>query len=66
MNELSDINFFRGLSTVFAMAAYLGVCYWAFSRKRKTDFDSAAQLPFADDELDAALSQPTSGGRGDE
>lgn len=66
MSELSDINFFRGLSTVFTMAAFLGVCFWAYSKKRKADFDSAAQLPFADDELDETLSEPTTGGRGDE
>lgn len=66
MSEFTDINFFRGLSTVFAMAAFLGVCFWAYSKNRKADFDSAAQLPFADDELDETLSQPATGGTDDE
>jgi cytochrome c oxidase cbb3-type subunit 4 len=44
-----DINTLRGLSTVFVMIAFLGVCWWAYSPKRKSQFDDAAQLPFADD-----------------
>lgn len=44
-----DINTLRGLSTVFVMIAFLGVCWWAYSPKRKSQFDQAAQLPFADD-----------------
>jgi len=45
-----DINTLRGLSTVFVLIAFIGVCWWAFSPKRKKKFDDAANLPFADDE----------------
>ncbi|ARN74745.1 cbb3-type cytochrome oxidase subunit 3 [Oceanicoccus sagamiensis] len=45
-----DINTLRGLATVFAMIAFIGVCIWAYSKKRKADFDEAANLPFADDD----------------
>jgi cytochrome c oxidase cbb3-type subunit 4 len=45
-----DINTLRGLATVFAMIAFIGVCIWAYSKKRKPDFDEAANLPFADDD----------------
>lgn len=45
-----DINTVRGLATVFAMAAFIGVCWWAYSSKRKSSFDEAANLPFADDD----------------
>lgn len=45
-----DYNFLRGLSTVFAFAAFIAVCWWAFSSKRKKRFEEAAQLPFADEE----------------
>ena len=48
-----DINTLRGLSTVFALLAFIGVCLWAYSKKRKDDFDEAANLPFADDEPNA-------------
>lgn len=44
-----DINTLRGLATLLVMVAFLGVCWWAFSPKRKKEFDEAAQLPFADD-----------------
>ncbi len=44
-----DINTLRGLATVFAMIAFIGVCLWAYSSRRKTGFDEAANLPFADD-----------------
>ncbi|MBP6382750.1 MAG: cbb3-type cytochrome c oxidase subunit 3 [Pseudomonadales bacterium] len=41
-----------GIGTVLAMIAFLGVCAWAWSGKRKQRFDEAARLPFADDDLD--------------
>ncbi len=43
-----DINFFRSLSTVFVALAFLGICCWVFSPKRKRKFEEAAQLPFED------------------
>ena len=46
-----DINTLRGLATIFAMVAFVSVCIWAYSSKRKSDFDSAANLPFADDDV---------------
>ncbi|MDE1463933.1 cbb3-type cytochrome oxidase subunit 3 [Spartinivicinus poritis] len=44
-----DINTFRGLATIFAMVAFVGICLWAYSYRRKKDFDEAANLPFADE-----------------
>ena len=46
-----DINDLRGLSTAFLMIAFIGLCFWAYSKKRKATFDEAANLPFADEEL---------------
>lgn len=48
-----DINTLRGIATVLALIAFLGVCWWAFGSRRKKRFEEAAQLPFADDEQDA-------------
>ena len=45
-----DINTLRGISTIFVMIAFLGVCWWAFSPKRKKGFEDAANLPFADED----------------
>ncbi len=46
-----DINDLRGLSTLLLMIAFIGLCFWAYSSKRKKSFDEAANLPFADEEL---------------
>jgi len=48
-----DINTLRGVFTALALIAFIGVCIWAWSGKRKRAFDEAANLPFADDTLDA-------------
>lgn len=45
-----DINDLRALSTLFLFVTFVGLCIWAYSKKRKTTFDEAANLPFADDE----------------
>ena len=47
-----DINLIRSLDTVLAFAAFLGIVWWAYSAGRKEMFESAARLPFDDDELD--------------
>ncbi len=44
-----DINDLRGLSTAFLMVAFISLCVWAYSKKRKQAFDEAANLPFADE-----------------
>jgi cytochrome c oxidase cbb3-type subunit 4 len=36
----------RGLVTLFVMLAFVGLVFWAYSRRRKADFDEMAQLPF--------------------
>jgi cytochrome c oxidase cbb3-type subunit 4 len=49
-----DINTLRGLSTLFLLIAFIGLVLWAYSSKRKKDFDEAANLPFADEDLPGA------------
>jgi cytochrome c oxidase cbb3-type subunit 4 len=41
-----DIGTVRGILTVFVMLAFIGLVFWAYSRRRKADFDEMAQLPF--------------------
>ncbi len=43
-----DINDLRGLSTLFMLVSFLGLCFWAYSSKRRSAFSEAANLPFAD------------------
>ena len=52
-----DINNLRCLSTLFLMISFIGLCIWAYSSKRKKTFDEAANLPFADEELNQRTMQ---------
>ncbi|QFU76541.1 cbb3-type cytochrome c oxidase subunit 3 [Halioglobus maricola] len=52
-----DINDLRGISTAFLMFTFIGMCFWAYSGKRKKAFDEAAELPFADEELNQRTMQ---------
>jgi len=51
MFEIS-INDLRSWHTVILLVAFIGIIFWAYSRKRHTAFDEAANLPFADHDLD--------------
>ncbi|TXH92786.1 MAG: cbb3-type cytochrome c oxidase subunit 3 [Pseudomonas sp.] len=44
-----DIGMIRGIGTAVVFIAFIGVVLWAYSGKRKQQFDEAANLPFADD-----------------
>lgn len=58
-----DINTMRGIATVLAFAAFIGVCLWAYSSRRKQGFDEAANLPFADESHnDNALTKKSGSG----
>ena len=52
-----DINDLRGLSTLFLMIAFIGLCFWAYSSKRKEPFDEAANIPFADEDTNQHTAQ---------
>jgi cytochrome c oxidase cbb3-type subunit 4 len=41
-----DIGTVRGLITLLLMLAFLGLVIWAYSKRRKADFDEMANLPF--------------------
>lgn len=44
-----DLGLVRGLITAVLMALFIALVVWAFSRKRKPDFDEASNLPLADE-----------------
>ena len=55
-----DINDLRVIIAVLSFAAFVGIVIWAYSRKRKRDFDEAAQLPFRGEDFgDDAASTKT-------
>ncbi len=41
-----DIGTIRGLVTLLLMLAFIGLVFWAYSKRRKADFDEMANLPF--------------------
>lgn len=45
-----DMNTFRGVMTAVLILLFLGIVVWAWSSKRKPDFDEAAMLPLEDEE----------------
>lgn len=38
--------------TVISFTTFLGILGWTFVLRKRSDFDKAAQLPFADEESD--------------
>lgn len=42
-----SIDDLRVVFAVLAFIAFIGIVFWAYSRKRKRDFDEAARLPFS-------------------
>ncbi len=45
-----DYGTFSGLYTGFLIVIFIGIIAWAYSSKRKSSFETAANLVFADDE----------------
>ena len=45
-----DINEFRSWVTLVLVVTFTLIVIWAYSKKRKKDFNEAANLPFAEDE----------------
>ena len=44
-----DVNTLRSITTVLALAVFLGIVFWAWSKRRRADFEQAANLPFEQD-----------------
>jgi cytochrome c oxidase cbb3-type subunit 4 len=57
------LGLLRGVATVLAMAAFVGVVAWAWSRKRAPVFDAAAQAPLQVDVPPAGRRPSKSEGR---
>lgn len=50
-----DAGLINALGTVFLMAAFVGVCVWAYGPSRRDRFEADACLPFLDDEHERSL-----------
>jgi cytochrome c oxidase cbb3-type subunit 4 len=47
--EFMDINFLRSLVTAAALAAFLGIVWWAYAPARRSRFERDGWLPFDDE-----------------
>jgi cytochrome c oxidase cbb3-type subunit IV len=44
-----DINTLRSITTLVSLVVFLGIVWWAWSKRRASDFEEAANLPFEQD-----------------
>jgi cytochrome c oxidase cbb3-type subunit 4 len=44
-----DVHTLRSVATVLAFTVFMGIVFWAWSRRRSADFEQAANLPFEQD-----------------
>jgi len=44
-----DINDLRGFLTAVLLFSFIGLCIWAWSRRRKAEFEETAALPLEED-----------------
>lgn len=58
-----DINEIRAWYTLLLILTFIGIGWWAYSRKRKADFDAAANLPFNEPESPAMPTNHKGGAR---
>ncbi len=54
-NLFTDMS---SLMTVVSFTTFIAILWWTFGIKRSTDFDTVANLPFAD-EINAAIAGAT-------
>jgi cytochrome c oxidase cbb3-type subunit 4 len=46
-----DVNILRALITLVSFISFIGIVWWAWSSRRASAFTEAANLPFADEEM---------------
>ncbi|RFO98402.1 CcoQ/FixQ family Cbb3-type cytochrome c oxidase assembly chaperone [Rhodoferax lacus] len=44
-----DVNTLRAIATLVSFGAFIGIVWWAWSKRRSDDFSEAANLPFQQD-----------------
>jgi cytochrome c oxidase cbb3-type subunit 4 len=47
-----DLNLMRAIWTAVMFAVFIGIVWWAWSGRRKKDFEEAARLPLDDDQAE--------------
>lgn len=44
-----DAGTWRGVFTAVMLLLFVGICIWAYSRRRRDEFDAASRLPLDQD-----------------
>ena len=57
MNFENLITDARSIVTVLSFLTFIAIVWWAYSARRSADFEAAANLPFADEQMQAAEKQ---------
>ncbi len=52
-----DINLMRSIWTAVLFVVFIGIVWWAWSGRRKADFEAAARLPLDDDLAEQELTR---------
>ena len=47
----------QGIWTIIVMVVFLGIVFWAWSGKRKKDFEDASNIPFNEEDDDKRKTQ---------
>jgi len=62
MNITDIVSDARSIITVISMLTFIGIVLWAYSARRKNDFDEAAMLPFNEEyDLTKTTQEPRHG-----
>jgi len=62
MNITDVVSDARSIITVISMLTFIRIVLWAYSARRKNDFDEAAMLPFnEEDDLNKTTQEPRHG-----
>ena len=52
-----DIHDLRSVSTLILLVTFIGIVFWAWSKKRVKDFNEAANLPLNEPEAPRSASE---------
>jgi len=47
----------RSVVTVLSFLTFMGIVWWTYGMHRRTDFDAAANLPFADEPMNDTVGE---------
>lgn len=59
-----DAGTLRGIVAAVSLIVFLGIVWFAYGRSRRKRFDEAANLPFADEEMDRRSAEAERRGAG--